>query len=381
MSVHRFGCKNFGAFGVFLDHAQLTTFINEMSISVSIPVPKYGAKLLFSKEDYEEEWNSITKLPDAVKTYIHGESHTITNINPENTCIFENEDGHTNKVVFDELYFIFQKVLSPIPNFKNETSANVFKQFVQPLLTQVEALHSNDMYHCDIKPANIMMDGDKATLIDFGLMSTLTKPSYGGTPVYMSPAYRKLIGHDHVPPMNMSYHNFFRLRSFYTYHSGEHYNTATLNSYYLAHNDLYALGLSIQRVAQPVIPTKIQDALKTTDITSLSSPLIQESGVLKPMTYAERDFIRKITTNLQPISIIAPLAIAGGGIAKKRKRTVLGRKRLVFKIPGQGNRLFVRIRKTDIPLKAALKFERTLKGPLTTERRAIERFVKSYAKN
>ena len=55
-------------------------------------------------------------------------------------------------------------------------------------------LHSNDMIHCDIKPANLLIDGEDDTavikLANFGMTVTSdAKEIMGGTPVYMAPEH------------------------------------------------------------------------------------------------------------------------------------------------------------------------------------------------
>jgi len=58
----------------------------------------------------------------------------------------------------------------------------------------LQYLHSNDMIHCDIKPANLLIDGEDDTavikLADFGMTVTSdAKEIMGGTPVYMAPEH------------------------------------------------------------------------------------------------------------------------------------------------------------------------------------------------
>ena len=77
------------------------------------------------------------------------------------------------------------------------------KQAMRDAIHALQYLHSKDIVHCDIKPANWLVDGedDKAVikLADFGMAVTSdAKEVVGGSPVYMAPehllAWRDLTG-------------------------------------------------------------------------------------------------------------------------------------------------------------------------------------------
>lgn len=430
----RFNCVDFGAFGVFLNHEQLQTFIGHVgNIKVKtniLPGPdaikNLGAKLLFNKEDFYEEFNSVKMLPNNLNKHIHGvasidfEQISSTNDNVHEFVFERESDGNSNQVYCDQVHFIFQTVLKPV-NKEKLKSINVVTNFIKPLLEQLKALHEQGMYHCDIKPANIMMNGNQATLIDFGLMSSIGLPSQsasenakylslGGTPYYMSPGYRRIIGHEKFPPHILSYDNFFKLRSIASYYKSDNGYlipnpdtqsklsphqancdalsnfTRTINipdkydmSYYLAHNDLYALGLSIQRLWRPDIPPAIQETILELAVNKKQVFTIPETYSLKPFTIMELETMIDIANK--------PTIQLGGGRRSRTgkgnmKRTVLGRKRTVFKQPGYGNRLFVRLQKTTVPLKDALKLEKKLKdvqgNKKDKKRKMLERFIKSH---
>lgn len=48
--------------------------------------------------------------------------------------------------------------------------------------------HQNEVFHCDVKPANIMLHADgRVLLTDFGVAHLADQRGYGGTPPYMAP--------------------------------------------------------------------------------------------------------------------------------------------------------------------------------------------------
>lgn len=61
------------------------------------------------------------------------------------------------------------------------------------ICTGLAAAHEHDLAHCDLKPANVMIDGrGRARLTDFGLAAAIRDPHDGpdpraGTPAYMAP--------------------------------------------------------------------------------------------------------------------------------------------------------------------------------------------------
>ena len=76
-------------------------------------------------------------------------------------------------------------------------------QYFMGILNAIEYLHSEDIIHCDCKPANFLVDTKRSQLqyqvklADFG-MSVLSyeKEIVGGTPVYMSPEHLMAWRHD-----------------------------------------------------------------------------------------------------------------------------------------------------------------------------------------
>lgn len=66
-------------------------------------------------------------------------------------------------------------------------------ELFKPICTALHYAHSQGIVHCDVKPANILIDQNKCVLLtDFGLARfaderRMQETRYGGTPAYMSP--------------------------------------------------------------------------------------------------------------------------------------------------------------------------------------------------
>ncbi|MCY2979747.1 MAG: serine/threonine-protein kinase [Planctomycetota bacterium] len=70
--------------------------------------------------------------------------------------------------------------------------SNRFREIVRlmiPIAQAVDYAHQLGVLHCDIKPSNILMDGDRPLLADFGMAVSkhLVPTITGGTPAYMAP--------------------------------------------------------------------------------------------------------------------------------------------------------------------------------------------------
>ncbi len=61
-------------------------------------------------------------------------------------------------------------------------------RILKPVCTALQYTHRRNVFHCDIKPANILLARDgKVLLTDFGVARLATESREGGTPPYMSP--------------------------------------------------------------------------------------------------------------------------------------------------------------------------------------------------
>lgn len=70
--------------------------------------------------------------------------------------------------------------------------SNRFREIAElmiPISQAVDYAHQLGVLHCDIKPSNILMDGDRPLLADFGMAvsKNLVPAMTGGTPAYMAP--------------------------------------------------------------------------------------------------------------------------------------------------------------------------------------------------
>ena len=97
------------------------------------------------------------------------------------------------------LYYMVMKLLNgqTVADLMNSHSA-MDESAVRTMMIQVsaalQALHENDLVHCDLKPANIMMGTDgRFTVMDLGIVKAVSEDAEGvmtataGTPRYMPP--------------------------------------------------------------------------------------------------------------------------------------------------------------------------------------------------
>ncbi len=60
----------------------------------------------------------------------------------------------------------------------------------------LEQIHGHGLVHCDVKPTNVVMDGDEPSVVDFDVSRRIGEiaPPMEGTAVYMAP--ERILGHD-----------------------------------------------------------------------------------------------------------------------------------------------------------------------------------------
>lgn len=71
---------------------------------------------------------------------------------------------------------------------KGPLSLDQASRILKEVSSALHYAHQKNIFHCDIKPANIMLRSDKRVLLtDFGVARRAAETTWGGTPVYMAP--------------------------------------------------------------------------------------------------------------------------------------------------------------------------------------------------
>lgn len=106
---------------------------------------------------------------------------------PKIARIYEFErDGDIAFLVMD---WIQGKSLSKVIDERNKPfSAAEVRNILSPISTALYYAHKKEVYHCDVKPANILVHNDgRVFLTDFGVARFSSENLVGGTPPYMAP--------------------------------------------------------------------------------------------------------------------------------------------------------------------------------------------------
>ena len=75
-----------------------------------------------------------------------------------------------------------------IIDMKRPYPLNSAVNILQPICSALSFTHQNHVFHCDIKPANILLHVDgRVLLTDFGVARLASEKRSGGTPAYMAP--------------------------------------------------------------------------------------------------------------------------------------------------------------------------------------------------
>ena len=106
---------------------------------------------------------------------------------PNIVRLFEfNQDGDIVFIVMDwvEGASLRQVISANLKPFTPSSASHI----LAPVCSALHYAHQNQIYHCDIKPANILLHTDGRVLLsDFGIASLANETGGGGTPPYMAP--------------------------------------------------------------------------------------------------------------------------------------------------------------------------------------------------
>ena len=98
---------------------------------------------------------------------------------------FENEDDITY-IVMD--WVQGSNLRQAIQERQHPFDLNEVAHILEPVYSALHYAHQSNVYHCDIKPANILLHEDgRVLLTDFGVARLAYEREGGGTPPYMAP--------------------------------------------------------------------------------------------------------------------------------------------------------------------------------------------------
>ena len=151
--------------------------------------------------DVYQAWDNVRSTRLAIKVLRRDLS-----INPRFFKMFANEAEilrkleHPNIVrVYDferegDLVFIImdwvdgKSLKEAIDNRKQPYTFDDLSAILQPICSALYYAHQNQVYHCDVKPANILLHTDgRIMLSDFGVAHLAAESTGGGTAPYMAP--------------------------------------------------------------------------------------------------------------------------------------------------------------------------------------------------
>jgi len=143
----------------------------------------YVGKLFKSKDEFDDELRQL----DIIKRYNIDPNNTFTvklitqneinindiyNIQDVYKCILDNHAENNNRSVYQIVLENGGKSLHSLNTLNTSITFEKLIQILEPFLLGVQRMHSVGFVHLDIKPLNILFNGDKLSLIDFGLSTT-----------------------------------------------------------------------------------------------------------------------------------------------------------------------------------------------------------------
>jgi serine/threonine protein kinase len=124
----------------------------------------------------------------AFKQYFSSEAELMAKLDhPHIVRLYEFcDDGKNLFIVMDWVNGLNLKEM--ISSRSNSFSLDEVRKIFKPVCSALNYAHSQKIIHCDIKPANIMIDSvERVLLTDFGISRYANQQNTGGTPPYMAP--------------------------------------------------------------------------------------------------------------------------------------------------------------------------------------------------
>lgn len=122
----------------------------------------------------------IAEQPDGLRNFIKEASFTLLHPNLQKTIEYFT-DGSYHYLIKE---YLPGKTLRQLLNSKKKFTATFYCKCIVELLTILEALHAKGVYHCDIRPDNILLvttnqlidvDNPSVFLLDLGLAKTIVE--------------------------------------------------------------------------------------------------------------------------------------------------------------------------------------------------------------
>jgi serine/threonine protein kinase len=173
-------CSGIGSFGVFLKANQLDEFLGKLPESQAIQTKlreissnkTIGAKLfLNSPNAFAQELAMLSNVKGIKGDNFYFKKGDHLDLTPTSFKFKDVERGVTrSKKEVKYIGFLFMEVLTSIEDYIEGGKTLDFNSTYNALISEINALHGNGIYHCDIKPDNICVDANgTACLVDYGV--------------------------------------------------------------------------------------------------------------------------------------------------------------------------------------------------------------------